>query len=173
MKTLVALFVIACSSHLALAETATEKAEAYYQRGLAAEKAGDPATAIAAYKAALELNTGHVNARYRVGEVKINAAGIKSNAVEAKIGAILIPAYQIEGVTIQEAIELLALAIEKQSKDEISPNFVIEDPDKKLADAKVTMNLKGVPVSAILKYIQTQTNTKLRYDEHAVVILAR
>jgi tetratricopeptide (TPR) repeat protein len=173
MKTLVALIVITCSAHLALAENAAEKAEALYKKGLAAEKAGDPAAAIAAHKAALELNPNHAHARYQLGEVKIKAAGIKANAIEAKIGAIMIPAYQIEDASVQEALGLLALAIEKQSKDEVSPNFVIEDPKKKLADAKITINLKNVPVSAILKYIHTQTNTKIRYDEHAVVVLAR
>jgi hypothetical protein len=35
------------------------------------------------------------------------------------------------------------------------------------------MNLKNVPVNAILKYIHAQTHTRIRYDEHAVVILAR
>lgn len=173
MKTLISLIVIACGAQFAFAENAAEKAEAWYQKGLAAEKAGDPATAIAAHKAALELNPKHANARYRLGEVKLNANGIRANAMEAKIGGIMIPAYQIEDATVQEALAVLGIAIEKQSKEEIIPNFVIEDPDKKLVDAKVTMNIKNVPVSAILKYIHSQTNTKIRYDEHAVVILAR
>lgn len=173
MKTLIALIAVACSAQLVLAETPAEQAEAWYQKGLAAEKAGEPAVAIAAHKAALELNPKHANARYRLGEVKINAVGMKANAMEAKIGGIMIPAYQIEDVTIKEALEVLAVAIEKQSKEEVSPNFVIEDPTKKLVDAKVTMNIKNVPVSAILQYIHAQTSTKIRYDEHAVVILAR
>lgn len=173
MKTLIALVVMACGAPFALAETPAEQAEAWYQKGLVAEKSGDPTTAIAAFKAAIELNPKHANARFRLGEVKINAPGIKANAMEAKIGGITIPTYQIEDVTIKEALEVLAVAIEKQTKEEVAPNFVIEDPTKKLADAKVTMNIKNVPVSAILQYIHAQTNTKIRYDEHAVVILAR
>jgi tetratricopeptide (TPR) repeat protein len=173
MKTLITLIVIACSASFALAESAAEKAEAWYQQGLIAEKAGDPTTALAAYKAALALNANHANARYRAGEVKINATGLRANAIEAKIGGIMIPTFQIEEVTVQEALEVLAVAIGKQTKDEIVPNFIIEDPNKKLADAKVTLNIKNVPVSAILKYIHAQTNTKVRYDEHAVVIIAR
>lgn len=173
MKALITFIVIVSSGQLAFAENAAEKAEAWYQKGLAAEKAGDPAAAITAHKAALELNPNHANARFRLGEVKLNAVGIRANAMEAKIGGIVIPAYQIEDATVQEALDVLAIAIEKQSKEEIVPNFVIEDPSKKLVDAKVTMNIKNVPVSAILKYIHAQTSTKIRYDEHAVVILAR
>ncbi len=162
-----------CGAHLAFAENKAEDAESWYKKGLAAEKVGDPATAIAAYKAALELNSKHANARFRLGEVKNNAAGLKANAMETKIGSIKIPTYQIENITVKEALELLALAIEKQSNKEITPNFVIEDPSKKLTDVKVTLNLKNVPVSGILGYIHAQSNTKVRYDEHAVVILAR
>ncbi|MES2981108.1 MAG: tetratricopeptide repeat protein [Verrucomicrobiota bacterium] len=173
MKTLIALIVLACSAPLVLAETAAEQAEAWYQKGLAAEKTGEPALAIDAFRAALELNPKHANARFRLGEVKLNAPKMKANAMEAKIGGIMIPTYQIEEVPIKEALEVLAVAIEKQSKDEVAPNFVIEDPTKKLVDAKVTLNLKNVPVSAILQFIHGQTNTKIRYDEHAVVILAR
>lgn len=173
MKTFITLIFIACSAQFAFAETAAEKAEFWYKKGLAAEDAGDPATAIAAYKAALEFNPNHAKAQFRAGEVKIKANDLKANAIEAKIGGIMIPTYQIENLTVQEALDVLAVAIEKQSKEGVAPNFVIEDPTKKLADMKVTLNVKNVPVSAILKYIHAQSNTKVRYDEHAVVIMAR
>lgn len=173
MKTLTSFIVFACSAQLAFAETAAEKAEFWYQKGLAAEKAGDASTAIAAYKAALELNSNHANARYRAGEVKLNANSLKATAMEAKIGGVMIPAFQVENITVQEAMDVLTVAIEKQSKEEIAPNFVIEDPNKKLAEVKITLNVKNLPVSAILKYIHAQSNTHARYDEHAVVILAR
>lgn len=173
MKTLVALIVIAFTSLLAVAETRDKQAEVLYQKGLAAEKAGDPAAAIAAYKAALQLNSGHADARYRAGQVKIHAASIKASATEAKIGSIMIPVYQLEDATVQEAIELLGVAIEKQTEGKIAPNFIIEDPQNKLENARVTMKLKNIPVKAILGYLHTQASTKARYDEHAVVILAR
>ncbi|MFD2255175.1 tetratricopeptide repeat protein [Luteolibacter algae] len=173
MKTLVVFLTLAAGSSLALAQSAGQKAEAYYQRGLAAEKAGDPATASAAYNAALKLFPNHANARYRAGQVKINASAIKSSATQAKIGAVMISVYQLEDATVQEAIDALSAAMSKQNDGEISPNFVIEDPQNKLADRRVTINLRNVPVKAILDYLHSQTNTKARYDEHAVVILAR
>jgi len=173
MKTLTTLLALFASGSLALAQSPARQAESYYQRGLAAEKAGDPAAASEAYKAALRLYPGHANARYRAGQVKIHAADIKADATEAKIGSVIIPVYQLEDATVKEAIELLSIAMEKQTGGEIAPNFVIEDPKDKLTDTRVTMNLKNIPVKAILNYLHTQTNTKARYDEHAVVIMAR
>ncbi len=173
MKTLIVLAALVFSTSGAFAQSAAQQAEAYYQKGLAAEKAGDPTTASAAYNAALELSPGHANARYRAGQVKINATSIKSAATEAKIGAVIIPAYQLEDATVQEAIQALSLAMEKATDGKIAPNFIIEDPKGKLAAIRISMQLKNLPVKAILDYIHSQASTRARYDEHAVVIMAR
>jgi tetratricopeptide (TPR) repeat protein len=173
MKTLIVLVALAITAPVLPAETAAEQAEAYYRKGLMAEKAGDPSTARAAYNAALELRPGHANARYRAGQVKIDAASIKSAATEAKIGAVTIPVYQIEDSTVAEAIQVLTLAMEKATGGEIAPNFVIEDPKGRLAESRISLQLKNIPVKSILNYIHSQAGTKARFDEHAVVILAR
>ncbi|MFM2199059.1 MAG: hypothetical protein RLZZ505_2491 [Verrucomicrobiota bacterium] len=173
MKTLIPFAVLAISGQIALAQSAAEKAEEYYRKGLAAEKAGDPTTASASYHAALQLLPGHVNARYRAGQVKIEANSMKSSATEAKIGSVKIPAYRIEDASVAEAISALGLAIEKASKQEVTPNFIIQDPKGKLANPRITMQLKNVPAKAILDYIHSQANTTARFDEHAVVIIAR
>ncbi|QTN33257.1 hypothetical protein HZ994_13355 [Akkermansiaceae bacterium] len=173
MKTLVVLTAVAFTASGAFAQTAAEQAEAYYQKGLAAEKAGDPSTASAAYHTALGLMPGHANARYRAGQVRIKAGSIRSAATETKIGGVMIPVYQLEDATVQEAIQALSLAMEKATDGKIAPNFVIEDPKGRLADSRISMQLKNVPVKAILDYIHSQTSTRARYDEHAVVIMAR
>jgi hypothetical protein len=173
MKTLIVLTTLAISVPLAPAQTAAQKADDYYRKGVAAEKAGDPTTASAAYHAALQLVPGHVNARYRAGQVKIEAGSIRSSATEAKIGGVKIPVYRIEKASVSEAIAALGLAIEKASNEEVTPNFIIQDPKGKLADAEISMQLKNVPAKAILDYIHSQANTQARFDEHAVVIIAR
>lgn len=173
MKTLILFAALAISSPLTLAQTAAEKAEEYYRKGLAAEKAGDPSTASAAYHAALQLLPGHANARYRAGQVKIEADSMRSSAAEAKIGEVIIPAYRLEEASVTEAITALGLAIEKASNEEVTPNFIIQDPQGKLANTRITMQLKNVPAKAILDYIHSQANTQARFDQHAVVIIAR
>ena len=85
----------------------------------------------------------------------------------------MIPVFQLDQATLQEAIDALGTIIIKQSKDEVTPNFVIEDPKKVLADQKISLNLKNMPAKAVMKYLTDQTGTKVRYDEHAVVIYAR
>jgi hypothetical protein len=49
-------------------------------------------------------------------------------------------------------------------------NFIVHDPEKKLAAAKITLSLRNIPASAALKYILEQSGAKARFDEHAVVV---
>lgn len=169
--------VVACTlvSHV-FAETPTTAAptaDSAYQSGVAAEKAGDPVAAGKFYSQALKLNPNHANARYSLGQLKINAPNIAAKAREDKFGNVMIPVFQLDQATLQEAITALGLIIEKESKGQVTPNFVIEDPKQKLSGQKISLNLKNMPSKAVMKYLTDQTGSKVRYDEHAVVVVAR
>lgn len=167
-------FVIACTVvSQAFAQTPPLSAEFLYQKGLAAEKSGDPVAASGFYKNALKTDPNHANARYSIGQLRLHAPAIAAKGREEKFGAVMIPLFQIDQATIQEAIAVLGAMIEKQSKAEVMPNFIIEDPKQLLKAQKITLNLKNTPAKAIMKYINDQAGTKVRYDEHAVVIMPR
>ena len=67
----------------------------------------------------------------------------------------------------------MGVIVEKESKGEVTPNFVIEDPKGQLTTQKISLNLKNMPAKAVLKYLTDQTGAKVRYDQHAVVISPR
>ncbi len=171
-KSLTLAVAIALVSQV-LAQPPAQQAEALYQKGLAAEKAGDPAAARDFYKGALKLDPKNANATYSLGQLKLTAPAIASKGREAKFGAVVIPVFQLDQATLQEALTGLGLIIEKESKGEVTPNFVIEDPKAVLASQKISLNLKNMPAKAVLKYLTDQTGGKVRYDEHAVVISPR
>jgi len=170
-KSLILLIAGAC---VALAEPATptpaQQADAYYGKGIAAEKAGDVEAARAAYTKALQLNPELANCRYRLMQLQIDAPQIAAKGREGKFNKVMVPVFQLEGASLQEAINALNLVIEKESKGQVTANFIIQDPHKKLAESKLTLNLKNVPASAVMTYLMTQAGAKARYDEHAVVI---
>lgn len=166
-------FVIACTVvSQTLAQTPAPSAESLYQKGLAAEKSGDPVAAGDFYKNALKTDPNHANARYSIGQLKIHAPAIAAKGRGEKFGAIMIPLFQLDQATIQEAIALLSAMIKKESKAQVITNFVIEDPKMVLTNQKITLDLKNMPAKAVVKYLTEQTGTKVRYDEHAVVIVA-
>lgn len=159
---------------MALAETApltpTQQAEAYYATGIAAEKAGDVDGARQAYTKALQTNPKHANCRFRLNQLKIDGGKIAAKGREAKFTKVIIPAIQLDGATLQESLDALTAILTKESKGELSSNFLVQDPQKKLAAIKITLNLKNLPASAAINYILGQANARARYDEHAVVI---
>lgn len=153
------------------AASPAQQAEACYQKGIAAEKAGDPATAKQAYLEALRMNPRHANARYSLGQLKTNYASIAAKGREAKFGAVMVPEIKLEEASLKESLAALQIVVEKQSKDEVSPNFIVQDPKGALANGKVSLVLKNTPAKGVLKYILDQAGAKARYDEHAIVIM--
>lgn len=155
------------------AASPARQADAFYRQGLAAEKAGDPVTAQKAYAAALQANPNHANARFSLGQLKLNSASIATKGREAKFGAVMIPEFKLDDATLQEALEALRLIIEKESKNEVTPNFIIQDSKNEITAAKISLNLKAMPAKAVLQYLMDQAGAKAQFDEHAVVIRPR
>jgi tetratricopeptide (TPR) repeat protein len=154
----------------AYAQNAAQQSETLYRQGLAAEQAGDPTAAQKAYTEALRVNPNNANARYSLGQLKLTAPAIAAKGREAKFGAVMIPELKLQAATLQESLDALRVIVEKQSKEEVTPNFIIEDPKNQLAAAKISLNLKSMPAKAVMQYLMEQSGAKARYDEHAIVI---
>ncbi|MCX6865529.1 MAG: hypothetical protein NTV46_04805, partial [Verrucomicrobia bacterium] len=174
MNQFLSLVVVALFVALASAQTPAlapaQQAEVLYRQGLAAEKAGDPAAAHNAYAAALKADPNHANARYSLGQLKLNAGTIAAKGYEAKFGAVMIPEFRLDAASLQESLDALRVIIEKQSNQAVIPNFIIQDPKNQLAAAKITLNLKKLPAKGVMQYLMEQAGAKARYDPHAIVI---
>lgn len=170
MTKIPSLIVAAALIAQASAQTPAPTAEALYRQGQAAEKAGDPAAAQKAYSAALKANPNHANARYSLGQLKLTSGAIAAKGREAKFGAVMIPEFKLDAATLQESLDALRIFVEKQSKDQVTPNFVIQDPKNQFAATKISLNLRLMPAKAVLQYLLEQSGAKARFDEHAIVI---
>jgi tetratricopeptide (TPR) repeat protein len=169
----IAAALISQAAAQAPAESPARQAEAFYRQGLAAEEAGDPAAARLAYQQALKANSRHANAEYSLGQLKINFNSIAAKGREAKFGTVLVPEIKFDQATLKESLDALQNIVEKQSKDAVTPNFIIQDPKNSLAKASITLVLKNTPARAVLQYLLDQAGAKARYDEHAIVITSR
>lgn len=152
---------------------AGQSAEQFYQQGLAAEKSGNAEAARTAYASALQANPNHAGARYRIGEMKIHGEAISAKGREAKFDTVTLPQLQLENASLKEALDALALTVEKESGGELVPNFIIQDRGETLANASISLQLKNIPASGAMNYILTQAGAKARHDAHAVVITPR
>jgi len=152
------------------AQTPAQRAELLYRQGQAAEQAGDPEAARKAYTGALQANSKHPHARYSLGQLKITGPALAAKGREAKFAAVMIPELKLDQAPFKDSLEALQVIVEKQSKGEVAPNFIVQDPKEILSAAKITLVLKNTPAKAVLQYILDQAGAKARHDEHAIVI---
>lgn len=171
------LLLLLAGAVVALAEpappTQAQVANAYYNRGIAAEKAGDVVGARTAYTKALQANPRHANCRYRLRQLELYKDSIARKGREKQFDKVTIPVIQIDGATLEESLNALSKMIAKESQGKVAANFIIQDPKGQFAKSKINLNLKALPASALIKYMLTQANAKARYDEHAVVIMPK
>lgn len=157
----------------ALAEEPKAAAPSAYQQGMSAVAAGDPVTAEACFTRALQQDPNNANARYQLLETKKNAASIAAKGRAAKFGSVVLPKVQFDSASLEDALGALGILVTKASKDQVSPNFMLDDPKKTLASKTITISLTNIPAKAALEYILTQAGAKARFDEHAIVVSAR
>ena len=69
------------------------------------------------------------------------------------------------------AVTALGQMVDKESKGAVTANFIVEDPQGKLAGKKVTLSIKNLPAKVVLDYLLSQVGAKARFDEHAVVVM--
>lgn len=174
MKIIVSILIVAACLPQAFAQNAnstpTRSAEMLYRQGLAAEKVGDPDAARNAYTQALRIYPGHANARFRLGELKLHSPAIAAKGREAKFGAVVVPEFRVDDASLRECLDALALIVSKQSEDKVTSNFILQDPKNQLSAAKISLNLKNLPASGVLRYLLGQSGAKARFDEHAIVV---
>lgn len=152
------------------AETPAQRAELLYRQGQAAEQAGDPETARKAYTGALHADPSHAHARYSLGQLKITAPALAAKGREGKFGAVMVPEFKVDQAPLKETLEALQVIVEQQSKGQVTPNFILQDPKESISGTKITLVLKNTPAKAVLQYVLEQAGAKARFDEHAIVI---
>lgn len=174
MKTHLALLSCAllASQSPAHAEAPVSSATLYSQ-GMAAISAGDPVKADALLTKALQVDPNNANARFQLMEVRKNSASIASKGREAKFGAVTVAKLQLEGASLQEALDVIAKQVDEGSKKQVAANFVIQDEKGVLATKQISLKLTSIPAKAALEYVLTQAGAKARFDEHAIVIVPR
>lgn len=162
--------LLALSTTCLLAQTPVEKSNTLYQQGLAAMNSGDVAKARQSFTEALQHNPGNANARYQLGQLKINETALAGKAREQELAKIIVPKIELDGASLQEALEALSAIVVKESHGKVAPNFVVQDTQAAFKERKISLQLRSVPAHKVLEFILGQTNGRVRYDEHAIVI---
>jgi len=144
---------------------------AHYKEGLVAVQKGDSAKAKTAFQKVLKLQPGHGPARHQLNRLQLSIAQVKENQRVAKFKTTKLEQVDLKDASLQESLEALTFLSGKATDKKFMPNFVLQDPAGKLANKKVNLNMRNIPLAAALKYVLDQSGARARYDKHATVIL--
>ena len=147
-----------------------DKAAEMYQAGMVAVQDGDIQAAEAAFRGALKLRPTYADARYQLSELKTHRDAIVARGRAKKLTTYTIDQVDFNKAELSQALAALGIIVEEKSGKKFSPNFIVQDPANKLGDTIVTLQVKGVPASAILDMLVKQASATVRYEEHAIII---
>lgn len=167
MKHLTLLLSLALAGS-AFAEKIT--ASDLFRQGEAALAKGDIDSATAAYTKALQLDPSHGDSKFRLLSMKNLNATARVKLRQEKLASITLKSVTLEDLTLEESLEALGAMVAKATNNTFDPNFVVEDPDKRMAESNVNIRLRNIPASVALKYILSQSKAKDSWDEHVITV---
>lgn len=92
-----------------------------------------------------------------------------SKALRETLDEIIIPEVNFRGAGVAGVIDFLQAESQKISGADTPINFVWQAPENFKA-AKITLNLRSVPLADVLKYVTESAGLRYRVDPRAVVI---
>lgn len=146
---------------------ATISPNALYQAGIQAMNQGEIAMAQKYLTAAKKAN--HPHADYQLGQLSANREGLIAKKRELMLKKIIIDKVQFVDAELSDVITLLAKKITDKDP-QYTPNFVIRDPNKKLHDVRIDLELTNVPATVILENVMTIASSKAKFGEYSIVI---
>jgi hypothetical protein len=89
--------------------------------------------------------------------------------LKGRLQDVVIPELNVRDAAVTDVIDFLQADAQKRSKNKSPINFVWQAPESSKT-AKVTLNLRQVPLAEMLKYVTESVGLRYRVDAHAVVI---
>ena len=147
-----------------------DKAAEMYQAGLVAVQEGDIVAAETAFRGALKLRPTYADARYQLTELRNHRDMIVARGRAKKLSQYTIDQVAFDKAELSEALAALGIMVEEKSGKKFSPNFIVQDPSKKLGETVVSLQVKGVPANAVLDMLVKQAGGVVKYEEHAIIV---
>lgn len=148
-------------------------ANSLYQQGVIAMNEGKYDIARMSFEEVLRINPRHLPARKKLHYITENRNSLDIKNRKDALRRVTIPKVNLDKATIREALNVLAVQIERESKQKLAPNFIVQDPAGAFKGSSVTLRLNRIPAETLLRYIVDQAGGTIRYDNHAIVVRPR
>jgi len=155
------------------ATSRSDQANALYKTGISAMKEGKYDVATTSFREVLRLYPKHHLARRHLLNIQTNRNSLEASKRKAPLKTVVIPEVSLDDVTMQDALDALAILTKNASKEKVTPSFIVQDTTGAFDNSSITLSLTHIPADTVLKYIVDQGGGKVRYDKHAIVVSPR
>ncbi len=137
-------------------------------------RAFDPDKALLHFKNVLKLDPQHSKAQYQVNYIRTNRDKIlkekQTRALTNTFKQMRFEVIDLSGETLADSLEIMYSLMERDYGEAHGVNFVLKDPQSKIKNKQITLNLKNLPASVVLNYIVEQAGANYKIGEYAIEI---
>lgn len=93
----------------------------------------------------------------------------KGSDTERQLATVIIPQVDFKEATLSSALEFLRQQVTKVSGGKTTVNFVVQLPEAQ-ANVPVTLSVRTIPMTEVLRYIGDLAQVKFEYEKYAVKV---
>jgi hypothetical protein len=143
-----------------------------YNEGVLLFNAGKYGEALVIFEEVLAAKPGFIYARNYSAKCKsmiAKGAGPK-NDLEGKLARIIVPEINFSNAPLGDVLDYLSARTTEISGGTVVANFIYKGTTEQRQNTLITLSLRNVPLNEAIKYVVQLSNSRVKYDEHAVVV---
>lgn len=145
-----------------------------YNEGVALFNQGKFGEALMAFEEVLQASPSHVYARSYSMKCKSELAkgAQPRNDLEGRLSRIVIPEIAFAEAPLGDVLDFFSVKAGEISGGQTTVNFIFNGTPEQRTKTLVTLSLRNVPLTEAIRYVGQLSNTKIKYEPHAVVVEA-
>lgn len=152
--------------------SAQSTVQSKYNEGVLLYNAGKYGEALIIFEEVLAQKPDFIYARNYSAKAKsmiAKGAGPK-NDLEGKLARIIVPEINFADAPLGDVLDYFSARSTELSGGTLSANFIYKGTPEQRMNTLVTLSLRAIPLTEAIKYVAQLSNSKVKYEEHAVVI---
>jgi len=127
--------------------------------------------ALIQFQEVLKLSPNSLYARSYAGKCKaaMSRGGGAKNALREQLEKIQLPKLAFDEAPVGDVMDYLSQRAEELSGGKIALNFIYKGTSEQRKNTLVTLSLRNVPMTEVIRYIGQVTHIHFSYEEHAVI----
>ncbi len=132
------------------------------------------AEALVLFEQVLQVRPSFVYARSYASQCRLALAKgpQQKNDLEARLARVIIPEVNFSDASLGDVLDYLSSRTQEITQGATTVNFIFMGTTELRSETQITLNLRNIPVTEVIKYVAQMSKMTLRYEPNAVVITA-